>query len=212
MSAIGRLKYPIQFSGTLGGTVVNNNVTTISSVPTGFGSQSQNVLCFREGTQIMCLVSGHETLVPIESMCKGTLVKTYLHGYVPVELIKSTKIYNPSDNVRSTSRLYKLSPSQYPELTHPLYLTGCHSILVNYLSDEENEETVRRLYKLFITDDKYRLMACIDKRAKPYQKEGMYTIWHFALENDKYYNNYGVYANGLLVESSSKQMMREYFE
>ena len=202
----------IQFSGTLGGTVVNNNVTTISSVPTGFGSQSQNVLCFREGTQIMCLVSGHETLVPIESMCKGTLVKTYLHGYVPVELIKSTKIYNPSDNVRSTSRLYKLSPSQYPELTHPLYLTGCHSILVNYLSDEENEETVRRLYKLFITDDKYRLMACIDKRAKPYQKEGMYTIWHFALENDKYYNNYGVYANGLLVESSSKQMMREYFE
>lgn len=202
-----------QFSGTLGGTVVNNNVSAASNVPTGFGSQPQpqNVLCFREGTQIACLVAGHETLVPIESMHKGMLVNTYLHGYVPVELIHSTKIYNPSDNVRSKNRLYKLAPSQYPELTHPLYLTGCHSILVNSLSEEENAETARLLGKLFITDNKYRLMACIDKRAKPYRTSGIYTIWHFSLENDDYRKNYGVYANGLLVESSSKRMMREYF-
>ena len=200
-----------QFSGTLGGTVINNNVTAISNVPTGFGSPVENVLCFREGTKITCLVAGHETLVPIESMRKGMLVKTYLHGYVPVELIKSTKIYNPSDNVRSKNRLYKLSPSRYPELTEPLYLTGCHSILMNSLSEEENEETVRLLGELFITNNKYRLMACIDKRAKPYQKSGIYTIWHFALEHENSYKNYGVYANGLLVESSSKRMMAEYF-
>ena len=199
------------FAGTLGGTVVNNSVTTFSNVPTGFSSQSQNVVCFREGTEIMCLVSGRETLVPIESMRKGMLVKTHLHGYLPVELIKSTKLYNQSDDVRSKNRLYKLSPSQYSELTQPLYLTGCHSILVNYLSEEENEETMRLFGKLLITDNKYRLMACIDKRAKPYQKSGIYTIWHFALENKDYYTNYGVYANGLLVESSSKRMMREYF-
>lgn len=199
------------FAGTLGGTVVNNSVTAFSSVPTGFGSQPQNVVCFREGAQITCLVSGREALVPIESMRKGMLVKTHLHGYVPVELIKSTKIYNPADDVRSNDRLYKLSPSQYPELIAPLYLTGCHSILVNYLSEEENEETAHLLGKVFITDDKYRLMARIDKRAKPYRKAGIYTIWHFSLENDDYYTNYGVYANGLLVESSSKRMMREYF-
>ena len=35
-------------------------------------------------------------------------------------------------------------------------------------------------------------------------------IWHFALENEDYYKNYGVYANGLLVETCSKRMMKEY--
>jgi hypothetical protein len=199
------------FAGTLGGTVVNNSVSTVANVPTGFSSQQENILCFREGTKITCLVSGHEKLVPIESMRKGTLVKTYFHGYVPVEVIKSSKIYNPSDNIRSKNRLYKLSPSRYPELTQPLYLTGCHSILENYISEEENEETLRLLCDLFITDNKYRLMACIDKRATPYQKSGIYTIWHFALETDDSHQNYGVYANGLLVESCSKVMMNEYF-
>jgi hypothetical protein len=36
-----------------------------------------------------------------------------------------------------------------------------------------------------------------------------YTIYHFALENDNYYMNYGVYANGLLVETCSKRYLTE---
>jgi hypothetical protein len=35
------------------------------------------------------------------------------------------------------------------------------------------------------------------------------TIWHIALENDDYYMNYGIYANGLLVESCSKRYLKE---
>jgi hypothetical protein len=38
----------------------------------------------------------------------------------------------------------------------------------------------------------------------------MYTIWHLSLENDNYYYNYGIYANGLLVETASKRMIREF--
>jgi hypothetical protein len=30
-----------------------------------------------------------------------------------------------------------------------------------------------------------------------------------ALENDDYYMNYGIYANGLLVETCSKRFMKE---
>jgi hypothetical protein len=82
--------------------------------------------------------------------------------------------------------------------------------LVDSLTDEEEKDTVDMLGRIFITDNKYRLMACIDKRAKPYKKEGLFEIWHFALENTDYYMNYGVYANGLLVESCSKRMMKEY--
>ena len=53
-------------------------------------------------------------------------------------------------------------------------------------------------------------MACIDQRTEPYEKEGVFTIWHFALEHENNRANYGVYANGLLVETSSKRMMSEY--
>jgi hypothetical protein len=34
-------------------------------------------------------------------------------------------------------------------------------------------------------------------------------IYHIALENDDPYMNYGIYANGLLVESCSKRYLKE---
>ena len=57
---------------------------------------------------------------------------------------------------------------------------------------------------MYVTDKKYRLMACLDERAEPWNSEGTYTIYHFALENKDEKMNYGVYANGgLLVETCS---------
>ena len=47
----------------------------------------------------------------------------------------------------------------------------------------------------------YRLPACVHKRTSVYEKEGNYEIYHLALENENYYNNYGIWANGLLVET-----------
>ena len=52
-------------------------------------------------------------------------------------------------------------------------------------------------------------MACIDDKFKPYPREGMYTIWHLALDHHDYYMNYGIYANGLLVETCSKKNLFE---
>jgi hypothetical protein len=88
-------------------------------------------------------------------------------------------------------------------------ITGCHSILVDDITEEQRKDITELAGRIFVTDNKYRLMACLDERAKPYTEEGVHTIWHFALENDNYYYNYGVYANGLLVETSSKRMMKE---
>ena len=52
-------------------------------------------------------------------------------------------------------------------------------------------------------------MAFLDDRAIPYNAIGSFTIWHLALQNDDYYMNYGIFANGLLVESTSKRYMKE---
>ena len=165
--------------------------------------------CFLEGTTILCKVDDVESYLPIETIKPGTLVKTSLNGYKKVELIGKGNICNPGNNERIEKRLYKCSPNKYAELKEDLYITGCHSILVNNITDLQREQTIRQSGKIFVTDKKYRLMACIDERAEPWCSEGTYTIWHVALENDDIKMNYGVYANGgLLVETCSINYMR----
>jgi hypothetical protein len=167
--------------------------------------------CFLEGSKILSLVEGKEIYVPIEKLQKGDLIKTSCHGYKKIELIGKGNIINPGNNERSKDRLYKCSPVNYPELTEDLYITGFHSILVNALSDIQRKETIKHMGEIFITHDKYRLIACIDERAEPWNSEGQYTIWHIALENINETFNYGIYANGgLLVESCSINFLKNH--
>ena len=165
--------------------------------------------CFLEGSRILCEVGGVEKYIPVEELKEGTLVKTSLDGYKPVVLIGKGTIQNSGNDERTENRLYKCSPSEYPQLTEDLYITGCHSILEFPITDKQKEDTIKYLGKLFVTDNKYRLMACVDERAKPWNSEGEYTIWHFALENKDERMNYGVYANGgLLVETCSLYFLK----
>jgi len=165
-------------------------------------------VCFLEGTQILCLKDDVETYMPIETMRAGTLVKTRLDGYKKVELIGKNVFVNPGHSDRIESRLYKLSPSQYSELHNDLFITGAHAVLVETITDKQREELTKQAGKIFITDKKYRLMAMFDDRAEPWSEAGKYTIWHFALEHTNIVMNYGVYANGLLVETCSINTMR----
>ena len=160
--------------------------------------------CFLEGSTILCQVAGVEKYVPVEELNKGALVKTSLNGYKPVVLVAKRIIQNPGNNERIEDRLYKCSPSKYPQLKDNLYITGGHSILEFPITNKQKENIIKHIGKLYVTDKKYRLMACIDERAEPWNSEGKYTVWHFALENQDEKMNYGVYANGgLLVETCS---------
>ena len=166
--------------------------------------------CFLEGTTILCQVDGVEKYVPVEQLDKGTLVKTSLDGYKPVVLIGKGTIQNPGDDERTENRLYKCSPSKYPELKDDLYITGCHSILEFPITEKQKEDLIKHLGNLFVTDKKYRLIACVDERAEPWNSEGVYTIWHFALEHTDESMNYGVYVNGgLLVETCSIRFLKQ---
>jgi len=167
------------------------------------------VPCFLEGSKILSLVEGEETYVPIENLRKGDLIKTSRNGYKKVEVIGKGDIVNPGNNQRTEDRLYKCSPVNYPELTEDLYITGFHSILVDTLTDVQREKTIMHTGRIFVTDNKYRLIACVDERAEPWNTEGHFTIWHIALENTDERMNYGIYANGgLLVESCSIMFLK----
>lgn len=168
-----------------------------------------NIPCFLKGTQLLCQVDGVEKYIPIENIHNDTLVKTSLNGYKKVVAIGKGNILNPGTDERVEDRLYKCSKQNYPELTDDLYITGCRSILVDTLTDKQREETIRHLGKIFVTDRKYRLIACIDERAEPWNSEGTYEIWHIALENNDEKMNYGVYANGgLIVETCSIRFLK----
>ena len=124
-------------------------------------------------------------------------------------MIGTSPMYNPSNNDRFASRLYRCPKENYPGLSEDLYITGCHSILVPWLTYEQGQKTIASLGRLFVTDKHCRLMAWVDEKTEPYRMEGIYNIYHIALENEDYYMNYGIYANGLLVESCSKRYLTE---
>jgi len=165
--------------------------------------------CFLEGTEILCSVEGKEVYLPVEDLRPGTLVKTSRGTTKAVVAIGTGSLQNPGTSERTENRLYKLSPRLYRDLTKDLYITGCHSILVESLTEAERAATINKLGNAFVTDGKYRLMACIDQLAEPWASEGSYPIWHFALEHTDLYMNYGVFANGgLVVETCSINFMR----
>ena len=52
-------------------------------------------------------------------------------------------------------------------------------------------------------EDKYKLIAYYDTdNFEEYNEVGIFNIYHIVLENDDVYKNYGIYANGILVEST----------
>lgn len=166
-------------------------------------SGGSDIICFREGTEITCLDEATQTEkeTKVEDMKPGLYVKTYKHGYIKVKHIAFKTLENPSSEERIANRLYCLSPSAYPALKSELYLTGCHSILEDTITDTQAKTMTEYLGKLFSTDEKLRLTAMADERAVPYTKKETCRVWHICLEHFDEEMNYGIYANGLLVES-----------
>jgi hypothetical protein len=165
-----------------------------------------NMVCFKEGSKILT-DTGYR---PVENLRKGDLVKTHIHGYKSIDMIAKKMVLHVKSEERIKDQLYKCSQEKYPELTEDLVITGCHCVLVdNFASKEERDKTIEVNGDTYITDDKYRLPACADSRTTVYENAGSHMIYHFALENDNYYENYGVYANGLLVETTSRRYLKE---
>jgi len=162
--------------------------------------------CFLKGTKILTK-NGYR---PIETLRKGDLVKTLLDGFQPIELLGYSTIEHPGTSDRCKDQLYVCTPAHYPEVLEDLVLTGAHSLLVDqFTDDQQRQATEKVLKKIYVTDEKYRLPACVDSRATVYNKPGTYTIYHLALQNENYYFNYGIFANGLLVETCSLRYLKE---
>jgi hypothetical protein len=192
--------WPIS-SDLLGGTIT---LVDINPSPSGGA-----IDCFGESTEILCKIHDQELYVPVQELQKGTLVKTSKDGYISLEHITKATIYNPSHMHRHKNRLYKYSKEQFEDLTQDLYLTGCHSVLVDNLHNSQRNAVTKILGDIYVTDEKYRLPSCVFNKAEPHTIAGKYDIYHITLQSDDAEKNYGIYANGLLVESCCKKNLVE---
>jgi hypothetical protein len=165
-------------------------------------SFNQTIACFKSGTKIETIRGD----VLIQDLKKGDLIKTYKHGFVPMAMIGKKEIHHIGSQERIKDQLYR-----YPSFTHDdLILTGCHAILKGRFDDiKQKDDTMKLLGQIYVTDDKYRVPACLDQKSIVYEYPNNYIIYHLALENPDYYMNYGIYANGVLVESCSKRYLKE---
>ena len=168
--------------------------------------KSSDAVCFNEGTKICCLNNDLvEVYVPIEQLKRGDVVKTYKHGYRKIDLIgKATMINNPTDK---KSSMYKLQKNDHNGLIEDLIITGWHSVMVDKLTEQEQEEQLALGFNQSV-DDKQLLLAHVSKDFKQIEGKEIFTYYHFVVENngDDDNDRYGVYANGLLVETPSKNL------
>jgi hypothetical protein len=203
------------FTASWSGVASNSLGTKLVAVINDITGASGGIYTYNNPSALVCFLEGSKILtdkgyVLIQDLRKGDLIQTWKHGYKPIDMIGKKEFYNPACNERIKDQLYKYSQDKYPEVFEDLIITGSHSILVDNFKDPEQREKTRDvLGDIYGTDYKYRLPACVDEKSTIYEKKGTCTIYHLALENEHYYANYGIYANGLLVETCSKRYLRE---
>lgn len=159
---------------------ITNLLLTVLAIP-----------CYLEGTQILALIDNIEQYIKIEDLKIGMTLKTYKDGYIKIKYISHYF------NAESNNDLYKI----FYIKEHDLYLTGGHSILVNYINANENKKMskYRKIEKKI--HDKYLLLACAYKDAQNVFKKGK--LYHIVLESNNINKQYGIWSNGLLTETMS---------
>jgi len=197
----GSLATSTQIAHIDGTSVYKFIVTSVYGTYNSTQAQSNNLVphyiahCFNKGTQILT-DTGYRN---IESLKKGDLVKTHQNGFRPITYIHKSIIDYKEINPDS-SKIYKCSKENYPELFEDLLLTGWHSILVDELTQEQTEKTIQSGNKVYKVEDKWGLLSSLDKRSIPHDKYGVYELYHVAVSKLRK-NKYGIYANGLLTEA-----------
>ena len=167
-----------------------------------------STVCFKEGTKILCHNKPEDKYIPIENLTDNLYVKTHKHGYKKIKYILKSQLLNASE--RTMNKLYKMSKSPSNKLIEDLYVTGSHAVLKDKLTQKESNK-MDKLLDLFkevdysrMIDDKYKLVACYDERFEEVDEDKMYCIYHLVLESDNVFQNYGIYANGILMESTDE--------
>jgi len=171
---------------------------------------STSTVCFNKGTQILCLNEKlNEEYIRIENLKKGDLVKTYLHGYRKIDLIGKNSLSNNPEQFSAC--MYKMEKTEENGLLEDLIVTGYHSVLVDELGEykEENDKFFSKKTTPKI-DDKYLLLSSVSNDFVKIENRDVFTYYNFALESEDENQSFGVWANGVLTECTSKSCFMKH--
>jgi hypothetical protein len=176
---------------------------------------TMDAICYAEGTRILCLIDGNEKYVNVEELKKDMLVKTYnphKDEYKKMVGISKSLLY-PS-KTHKLSKIHMLKKNKLGENLpfEDLYVTGGHSYLVDSINDKHTLEFMEQCNPVFGAKihDKYKLLTAFsDEWNNVNMMDKSITIYHFALEHEHEFGQYGVYANGILSETMSLHFFKK---
>jgi hypothetical protein len=177
--------YPIRVTG-------NNSYNETASI-------NFDVTCFLEGTEILCLIDNEEKYIKIEDINNDTMIKTYKHGYKKL-------LYKSHQKVRNNIVCMKKDSLDTNIPFNDLKVTTGHSMLVNNLTDDEITE-IEKWNPVKKIDDKFLILSRVSKYFEEYNTKELNNVYHLILEADDLDTQYGIYANGVLMESMSKRFL-----
>ncbi len=168
-----------------------------------FTIQVRSPICFNAGTGILCLKNGKEQYVRVGRLMEGDQVKTLNHGYKKIVDIRKG---NFKLNGLMDMGMYRMK--KQGNMTADLEMTGLHCVLVDK-NDKKYADDIKRQGGLnkekYFIDGKFRLRARESHEFQQMEAK-QYTIFSFALEDEEQ-QQYGIWANGALVETTSRKMM-----
>ena len=135
-------------------------------------------MCFLKGTKILT----NKGWICVEDLEVGHKVRTLRNGYKTITLVGSNLL-------PKSESLHK-----YPE--SDLVITGRHRILLDSIYMTE------MVGRIVLIEGKVPMMAKKDPTAIPFLHNGDQMVYGFVLDSSHEDLNYGVWANGKLVESS----------
>ena len=193
--------------------ILNEFVCTVSYV--GGTNSKYNIIeaftdgpcCFSEGTNILGLTEQlKEEYRLVQNLMIGDFVKSYLHGYRKVSKIISGSFVNNPKNEGVSNCMYKMVKTDDNGLIEDLTLTRNHGVLVEKLT--ENEEKKIDKNNLPVIDNLLSIITADCDKFEKVMNTNVYKYYHFSLETDGDEDRrFGVWANGLLVEVPSNNMM-----
>ena len=188
-------------------TFDNNNYMYVVDNKGNYWISEAEISCFKSGSMILT----ENGYVNVQDLQRGDRIKTMNGEYRTLEMIGKRNIFNPASEPRIIHQLYKYSKEDYPELIEDLVITGFHARLIDeYKDDEERENAHVLIHEDDKVDNKFKLPAYVDETSSVYEEKGMHNVFHIVLENEDIRGKYGIYANGMLVESCSKFDMINY--
>jgi hypothetical protein len=172
--------------------------------PTPLLDEFSQPICVGLGTQIICLKDGKECTVPVETLKAGDFVKTLTHGFLPIHTINhTTSLFTSTTKMK----MLHLTSKHDSHVQGDLFITDLHPLLVEendekYKEDIARQKRARKNPKFNYVGEKFRLEG---KHCKsfPLATDGQYTIFSIALEKQGDQDQFGMWANGLLIESTS---------